>query len=344
MTYKTATIVTTVSVLLFLQTQPRLVYANQIGLAVYPPIITLFSQAPIDLKIPIQLRNTSDTELSVSTDLIPFLKTQIGGALPLYSLDAKTSDKLKQQISSLVSLRDGNVPLSLLTIEPHQTRDLTLFITIPKLYKSTDYYFSIRYTAHDSNLPIQSADDSVQTTQNISVTSNVLLDIGNQTPPQIFVSSFSPSSHIITSSSIPFLVAVKNNGSHFTKLSGTISITNVLTGMKKVIPLTTANVLATSERYLTPKDSSLVSKDINEYQSNINPILYPYVFSYHSPLLLGIYKAQLHISADSYPETIIKTTYFIGFPAKASLFVMVVGLLFFSVKKRVRRIRNKVES
>jgi hypothetical protein len=301
---------------------PKQVYASDVALGIYPPIIQIDAKSPVDIQSPMTLSNESDIPLDIQVVVRPFnAAASDDGDVAYFGKGAKIAPD--PQIFQKMSLFDGTKNTDQITLAPNQAKNLELRIHLPVDEPPGDYYFSITFLSK----PI--ATDHVTGSQIAGgVSTNVLLSIGPKDKTTGFVKDFS-SPLFVESGPVPFTVRVANTSKHFTAPQGTILVKNMFGQTIGKVNLQQDNVLSNSSRYMTDDDINR-ERSINEHPT----VLWPEKF------LLGPYSATLTVALSGEGPLYRRTIYFFALPLQVLvgivLGIILVTIVVIRVRKRLR--------
>jgi hypothetical protein len=310
--------------------------ADGVSLGIYPPILQIETLPPAKAEVPLTVINLNDQEVNLNITYKPFLASgSEDGAIDFDTQDFFKDDPLLFQRIKIV---DEGQAITKLTLAPKQKKDLTVSVDIPEKETLSDYYFSIIFTS--DNGPKQNTN---QAAASGGIATNVLLSVGPKDTAKGSVEEYSVP-YFIDSGPVPFMLRVKNKGSHFFAPKGEILIKNIFGQTVGRVDLLPVNILAQSIRFIPdllqnpystgsafPKNEALYTK-----------YSHPTAFWYEK-FLLGPYSASLTISLSDNGPLFRKTVYFFAFPIKLLLGLIVAALVVIFIRQRVKQLGKTVK-
>jgi hypothetical protein len=304
--------------------------AAGVSLGIYPPILQVETLPPAKAEAPLTIINFNDSDVSLKISLKPFFPAESeDGQIDYFNnQDFFKDDPLLFQ---RVKIFDGNQPIDKLVLAPKQKKDLTVKIEIPDNETLSDYYFSIIF-ASDSG-PEQDANQSAAVG---GIAANVLLSVGSKDLAKGNIEEYSVP-FLVDSGPVPFTVKIKNKGSHFFAPKGEIIIKNLFGQPVGRVNLLPVNILAQSKRFLpdTLQIPTATGSAVAKYQSLYTKFPHPIAFWYEK-FLLGPYSANLTIALSENGPLFKRTVYFLAFPVKLLLGIIIVILIIIFIARRVR--------
>lgn len=293
-------------------------YAAGMSIGVYPPIIQAEAIPPATISQQILIINNGEdtTTLSIVYKSFTSSNKQNGEVTYLNQKDfAQTS---QEKIFQHVALIDtNNQPVRLLTLAPHQKKNLTLVIDVPQDILLSDYYFSILFLSA-GNQTVQGNTSSLGG----GVGMHVLLSIGKKGPASGKINMFSSPGFLI-SGPVPFKVAVTNTNPNLISVQGIITIRNIFGQEIGKVDLLPTDILAEDTRFLPSMADA----------SKVNAV-WPEKF------LLGPYSAELKIALSDQGPIIKKTIHFFAAPIYL-IIGSVIALIFLLII--ARRVKNRLK-
>ena len=289
--------------------------ASQLSLGVNPPIIQVNATPPTAIKQPLTIRNNSATPVTLSVTLRPFItKDTLGHATFLTEKELVLRDKT---IFQKIQILSDDQPVDEITLDPQESKTLTLKIGLPKDEPPADYYFSIVFLSkteeNQANGPAIAG----------GIASNVLLSIGPKGPATGFIEKFLAPVYV-TNGPIPFTVIVHNLSPYYISPQGQILIHNIYNQLIGKVDLLQENILSNSSRNLSDNQ-------------NLDPekAIWPEKF------LFGPYKATLTLSLSPQGPVYYRSIYFFALPIQyligCIVAILVAAFLLFRVRRRLRQ-------
>lgn len=221
---------------------------HALSLSVSPPNIELVASSPDNISVPIQITNENKEQIALEIEFMPF--SIVEEEIEFLNIELP--------IKHLVAVLDNDVPTNKLNLLPGQSKNLTLALVIPPNEEPRDYYFSIAFISSKLAIP-QEKENEIRAKSFIrgGVAINVLLSIASSAREaqslgrRIKTELFGPS--FVQEGPVELTFKVKNEGIHFTGVSGSVIVTGmgglttskidippqtVLAGMTRDFPLT----------------------------------------------------------------------------------------------------------
>lgn len=288
-------------------------WAQELSVAIDPPILQIEANPPSLVKSPISLTNETNQNVTYSIFLIPFKARANNSGV---ELDSSIPQEYKIMFDK-VQVSDENGPLTQISLAPKQRKDLTLSIRILKEDKARDYYFSVIFISEAS----QEDNESSSIGARAGIGQNVLLSVGPKSQTEGKIQEFS-TSRFVTRGPVKFKLSVANESNHFVEINGNLVIRNVFNQTVGNINFVPANILAQSNRLIDSDD-------------NPNPAE-PRIF-WNEKFLLGLYKADLSLALSEEGPVLKKTIWFFAFPLEAVLLIILSIIILVGMIKRARR-------
>jgi hypothetical protein len=290
----------------------KAVSAEELSLSIDPPIIQIDAEVPADIRTPISIRNGSDQNTTYSIYLVPFKANSSGNGQP--DFDNSLIEEYKP-IFSRTKILDQDKTLSEVTLAPRQSKNLELNINISQSQQPRDYYFSIIFVTQSSD----NLDTNTGTGTKAGIGTNVLLSIKNEAKPDGAIAEFS-GKKLISNGPVEFKLNLSNKSSYFVTPKGNLIIKNMFGQVVGNIEITSANILANSER--------LMASD-NNFSSQPRLI-------WDERLPLGKYTAEVEVAlSDQGPLLKDKMTFY-AFPIQAVVMLVLILVLLIGMIKRAR--------
>lgn len=289
--------------------------AQELSVAIDPPILQIQAKTPSLIKNPISIINQGDQTVTYSIFLVPFKAGGLNNGLPEFN--PVISQEYKN-IFSKIQVSDESQSLIQITLAPKQKKDLTLSIRINKDEPPRDYYFSVIFISEG----LIGQNQSSQASARGGIGTNVLLSIGPKSPTRASIEEFS-APLFVTKGPVKFKLNISNQSKHYIQPEGNLVIRNIFGQTVGNIDLIPANILSESKRYIESESNP----DPNQ------PVIY-----WNENFLLGLYKADLTVALSEDGPIIKKTLRFFAFPAEAVLGIVLVLILLAGMIKRARRI------
>lgn len=275
--------------------------AEPLSLSINPSIIEIHAIPPSTATSALTIKNKSDRQVSLKTELRPFKAKLENGELEYL----RNSLTLKN-----VQLLDNGVPVKSITLEPNQQKKLTLSINIPQ--NISDYYFSIIFVSDNTSSPT-----STSSLNQLGIAANVLLSVGAKETPDAILEEFS-TALFYESGPVPFTIRIKNKGAHFIKPKGKVIIKNMFGQSIGKLDLVGVNILGNSIRAIP-----------NDLYFHTPKALWKEDF------LLGFYTATLNLSLSSDGPNIIKSIHFLAFPFQGLTIIIIIAVAVIIIRQRL---------
>ncbi len=319
--------------LFFLLLGTRPVFAQEVSLGIYPPIIDITATPPAQIKAPITVSNDSDKPVELLIALQPFKGQRTNDGQIEFVPDLTGPDP---KLFEKVQIIDGDTAVDTVNIDARQEKTLTFLLDIDKETSFGDYYFSVIFVSKNKNQPSNSSADTPS-----GVGTNVLLSIGPKGKTRGSVDSFT-SPFFVTGGPIKFDLALNNDSDHFILPTGAVIVQNIFGQRVGKVDLLPQYLLAHSTRYLRHRpESSASSQFIEKIDRQVGT---PYVL-WPEKFLLGIYSATATIALSDNGPVITSTTYFIALPVPfivfASIVVFVIAGIYLRVTKKLSKLHKE---
>lgn len=277
--------------------------AEEKGLGIYPPIVTIKAISPSKIEIPIRVKNMGNSTLEAQVSLRPFTLDQNGKVKLILHKDYTPENF---SILSTSRLLQNDQIVSKLIFSPHQEQDLILEINIEPNQKSKDFYFSVLIESSGNETSQNS-----YSKQEIGAASNILLSIGDE--PIVITSDFQ-SPLFTTSGGTKFEASLKNTSNHFSTVHPRIIIKNIFGNTIEIIDLKEQNIL--------PNQVISFGPESNEVQAN-------------KKYLIGPYNAVLELNTTASTKGSQEIS-FIVVPVKQTIFTITLIFVIIFIILRVR--------
>lgn len=277
-------------------------WAQELSVAIDPPILQIEASAPSLIKSPISITNQSDQSVTYSIFLVPFKAKPSSNGEPEF--DPSLIDEYKS-IFGKVQVSDENRSLTQITLAPKQKKDLTLSIRLQKGEQPRDYYFSVIFISEAT----AGQDQNSAIGARAGIGTNVLLSIGPKTPTRGHIEEFS-APLFATKGPVKFKLNIANESTHYVSIKGNLLIKNNFGQTVGNIDLDPTNILAGSNRFMNSE--------------------------WNEKFLLGIYKADLNVALSPEGPIFKRSIWFFAFPTQAILGTILALILLAGMVKRAR--------
>ena len=302
---------------LFIGLLPPQAAAEGVSTTIEPTTLQIRATAPADIKTPITIKNTGNDPLTLQIRLVRFRDSGEGTGTIVYDTSLLSDEPYDQFLTNIQVLIE-NQPVTSLTLEPQQTRELTLAIPILQEEKTQDQYFSLLFLSNTDNQQQDDSTDEITATTTFStgIAVPVTLSINQNNQKMGFLREFSMPV-VQQKGPIPFTIDVSNTGNHFISASGVLLITNMFGQTVKRIDIPETTILAGSNRILGEKDNNGYPKVI-----------------WDEPFLFGFYTATLAVGIEPEQSLYTQKSSFLVLPIWSiiGLILGIIFLTFFIVK------------
>jgi hypothetical protein len=289
------------------------------ALEIAPPVINLTANPGQTIRTQISLRDVSTSKLLVRSQVNDFVAGGEDGTPRIILEDTEPNP---------YSLKPWIAPLSQLTLNPREIKNLPVTIKVPANAAPGGYYGVIRFTATPPEL------EGTGVSLSASLGSLILLRVNGEVKESLEIEEFSVNSagrggSIFESTPLQFVERIKNTGSIHEQPAGQVTITDMFG--KKVaavnINLPPRNILPQSIRkFEQPLDSTVIG----------------------NKMLFGKYTADLSVTYGADKQTVTSSLTFWVIPYKmiaAGIAILVAGffILRFLVQRYNRNIIKKAQ-
>lgn len=303
--------------------------ATSLSLSIDPPIITINAIPPTTVTSPLSIQNKGDTQVTLQIQLKSFKIKGENGEVEYSKEILETSKNIQ--------ILDAGVPVESITLDSKQQKNLNLSINILQDTDISDYYFSVIFISGDSP-PVESNSSVNQ----IGIATNILLSVGSKEIPKASLEEFS-SNIFFEKGPVPFTIRVKNEGTHFIKPKGEITIKNMFGQIIGKLDLTSTNVLSNSIRAI-PNDiymQELRLKDNLDTKIKTSFDFKHPIALWKESFLLGLYTATLNISMSDEGPVFTRVARFFAFPFQFLIIIVAIVIAAIVVKNRLKLHANK---
>jgi len=222
---------------------PQKVWAQTISLSIWPPLLEVQMIPGKSVIQNYQLANNTDSFLEITPIIALFEPDGENGQIKILPAEKRTYDSSPYFFSFTTNEKFNEA----FTLNPRETRQLSLKIALPKNNAEKDYYFTLLFSS--------AASREGQKNQTASVTqigTNILLTASRAEKPPLLgrIYKFSAPTVIDSFSPVDFTLVLENFGRTFFKPFGQITASGMLK-QKGEIKLLEQNILAGSKRKLT---------------------------------------------------------------------------------------------
>jgi len=301
--------------------------AQGLSLSIWPPLLEVTIQPGKSITQVYKLKNTGETDLALTSKIIPFKPEGEKGDV---NLEFGT---WKLEFSSWFSFQNANLALGEKFLLPAgQEQEVVLKIKIPENTPESDYYTTLLFETIPDVFLGQSGGQI-----EAKIGSNILLTVSQTGEPlkQARIEQFSLANfqfsifnfQFIDSFSQPkFTVRLKNTGQAFFKPLGSIS-TSGWFNQRWVLDLLPENILTNSIRQI-------------QCQQAAPPKILPSPCELRTKFLLGKYTAKLEFGTDEASGKYQAQIVFWALPLKLGAGVLVVLILLLFIASKLPTLRK----
>jgi hypothetical protein len=281
---------------------PNVALAQEISFSISPPLTELTIQPGKTLNLTFTVKDEG-APVVIAPSIVPFVPFDKEGHVQL--IEDKNSIGV---FSSWFSF--DQTPVSLGTTTTH---NFDVKISPPEGTAEKDYYFTflVSTVGDDNSLAINSSQSQAR------IGANILISVskdGNP-PKKGSVAEFSAPKIIDSFTGLTYKIIIENIGSGFFKPVGSVTVNQVF-GKTTSLNLAPLNILVGGAR-----QNSCLSEE------EIIPCKMPEKF------LIGIYRANLSFTLDGSGTPVEKETYTIAFPFSIILGILIIIIIFRTIKK-----------
>lgn len=284
------------------------------ALEIAPPVINISADPGQTITTQIKLRDVSTSRLLVKGQVNDFVAAGEDGTPKLLIEDGEESP---------YSLKSWIAPLSQMTLEPREVKDLPVVIKVPANAAPGGYYGVVRFTATAPEL------EDTGVSLSASLGSLILLRVNGAAKEGLEIAEFSvnsggKSSTLFEATPLTFVERLKNTGNIHEQPAGQISITDMFGNKVGAVNvnLPPRNILPASIRKFEQKlDSSVIG----------------------NKMLFGRYTANLLVTYGSNKQTVSSSIVFWVIPWRL-IATVVVGLIvaFFLLRFAIKRYNQSI--
>jgi len=306
------------------------VSAQGLSLGIYPPLLEVTIQPGKSITQVYKLSNGGETDLAMTSLIVPFEPSDEFGNIKLLSESGSVSFRSNSvPFRNWFSFQNADLALGQkFILKSGKTQEIVLKIGVPKDAKEDDYYLTLLFEtlpAQAGTAPAEALGGGGSTAQTqAKIGANILLTVSQTGEPlrQAEILEFRIKNNkfrIVDSfDKAEFLLRVKNTGKAFFKPIGTITITGWF-GQKYILDLLPENVLVNSIRQIQC-----------QMDDRVTPCQLPEKF------LLGPYRARMEFGLDKVSDDYTAETIFWAIPAKLILALLTTIFILFIIKNRLK--------
>jgi hypothetical protein len=318
--------------------------AQTLSLSIWPPLLEVTIQPGKSITQVYKLRNTGETDLALTSKIVPFKPEGETGdlalATPGVDLDRHTGNE--PQFSFL----NADLVLGQKFILPAgREQEVVLKIKVPKETPETDYYFTLLFETLPGVFLPSGSGGQIEA----KIGSNILLTVSQTGQPkkQAVIEEFRLKNfqfsifnfQFIDSFTQPqFAVRLKNTGNAFFKPFGSITTAGWF-NQRWVLDLLPENVLVNSVRQIRCQKLTSLSTGEQVTPSEKQSVL-PSPCQLETKFLLGKYSAKIEFGLDGASGEYQKEIVFWAVPLKLASGILVSLVLLFVIATKLPALRK----
>ena len=296
--------------------------AQVLSLGIYPPLLEITIQPGKSITQVYKLSNGGETDLAMTSLIVPFEPSDELGNIKLLSESGSVSFRSNSvPFRNWFSFQNADLALGQkFILKSGKTQEIVLKVGVPKDAKEDDYYLTLLFETITGGFLGSQSEAQAQA----KIGANILLTVSQTGEPlrQAEILEFRIKNNkfrIIDSfDKAEFLLRIKNTGKAFFKPIGTITTTGWF-GQKYILDLLPENVLVNSVRQIQCGADE-----------QITPCQLPTKF------LFGQYKAKVEFGLDKVSDDYTAETIFWVIPAKLILAFLTTVFILFIIKSKLR--------
>ncbi|MBI4091724.1 MAG: hypothetical protein HY427_00760 [Candidatus Levybacteria bacterium] len=298
------------------------------SLGIYPPVIEINTEPPANIEAKIHLQNLSDLPQNLKIILKSFRPSERGdGSLRYISKD--TIEGPDPLILQKIKVYDQDIALDILSLDPFESRELTLKVNLDSDDPLGDYYFSVIFVSQDT----QDTDVS-QSQIPGGIGTNVILSVGQKGIAQGEIKEFSIPP-ILSSGPVPITLLLQNNSKHYVVPTGRVIIRDMLGREAGQVSILPQYILANSDRFMIDTDQASPSASLEE-QISILSKKHP-VLVWPKKFLFGIYTAYAHVKLSENGPVFETKTSFVALPIYMLFAISFLAFVLIGIYLKLKR-------
>jgi hypothetical protein len=302
---------------------------NAFSLGIFPPILEINADPPAKVESTITIQNLSENTRDVAVIFKSFRLSDDGRARIEYISDDNEIIGPDPLILQKVKLYEEDTPVTKVTLEPLESKNLTLIIDIDKESPIGDYYFSVIFL---SGTQLES--DKAMVGSPGGIGTNVILSVGRKGEIKGEIVKFE-APFLVTSGPVPLTLLLKNNSAQYVTPRGRITIKNMLGKDAGRVDILPQYLLSNSQRYMVDSDQASPSAEledqIKKLSSDHNVLIWPGKF------MLGFYTAQAHVKLSEDGPEFDRTIRFFALPFSVIFAVSFFSFVLIGIYLRIKR-------
>jgi hypothetical protein len=321
--------------------------AQTLSLSIWPPLLEVTIQPGKSITQVYKLRNTGETDLALTSKIVPFKPEGETGDINLeFARPPARQGTWNSEFLPWFSFLNADLSLGQKFFLPAgREQEVVLKIKVPAEAPETDYYFTLLFeTLPEVFLPSGSGGQI-----EAKIGSNILLTASQTGEPkkQAKIEEFSIRNSqfvirnliIIDSFTQPqFVVRLKNTGNAFFKPFGSITTAGWF-NQRWVLDLLPENVLVNSVRQIRCQKSASLTTSEENTPSEKQSVL-PSPCHLETKFLLGKYSAKLEFGLDEASGEYQKEIVFWAVPLKLAAGILVSLVLLFVIATKLPALRK----
>ena len=299
---------------------------DEFSLGIYPPIIEINTEPPADIEAGINIQNLNDLPQNLKIILKSFSPSETGDGTLGYKGTIEGPDSL---ILQKIKVYDQENALDIFSLDPFESRELTLKINLDSDDPLGDYYFSVIFVSQETQ-----GTDVSQSQISGGIGTNVILSVGQKGVAQGEIKEFSIP-RILSSGPVPITLLLQNNSPHYVVPTGRITIRDMLGREAGQVSILPRYILANSARFMIDTDQASPSASLEEQISRLSKkhavLIWPKKF------LFGLYTAYAHVKLSENGPVFETKTSFVALPVYMLFAISFLAFVLIGIYLRVKR-------
>ena len=309
---------------------------NTFSLGIYPPILEINAEPPANIEADISIQNLSNSTQNLKIIFKSFRPAETAdGTLRYINEDLPAgrqgiiegSDAL---ILERIKVYDQENPVEEISLDPFESRNVTLKIDLEDSSPNGDYYFSVIFLS----IKIHSGKSSGSQIQG-GIGTNIILSVGpadGRASGEIKEFSIPG---FLSNGPVPITLLLQNNSDHYIVPSGRIIIKDMFGREAGKVNILPQYILINSSRFMIDSDQASESAELSEHlrklSSNHAVLIWPKKF------LFGLYTAHAHIKLSNNGPIFETKTRFVALPIYTLFAISFVAFVLIGIFLRVKR-------
>ncbi len=299
-------------------------------LGIFPPILEINADPPAKIESNISVSNLNDNVQNLKIIFKSFKLSPEGNGTITY-LTGNSIEGPDPLILQKVKVYDGGNAINGLLLEPLETKELKLKISLEENAPIGDYYFSVIFVSSPSDSKETSR---VQVPGGIGT--NVILSVGKKGETRGEIKEFSVPA-LVGSGPLPITLLLRNNSNHYVTPRGKITIKNMIGGTAGRIDILPQYILANSQRYMIDANQASPSANFSSTVTRLSKknrvIVWPEKF------LFGFYTVTASIKLSDEGPAFETSAHFVALPLYTifvtSFFAFVLLGIYLKIKRKI---------